>query len=52
MLKLFKKFKEKDLIILLICVILIAFQVWLDLRLPEYMSKITVLIKTEGSHMS
>ena len=52
MLKLFKKFKEKDLIILLICVILIAFQVWLDLRLPEYMSKITVLIKTEGSQMS
>ena len=27
-------------------------QIWLDLRLPEYMSEITVLVQTEGSTMS
>ena len=27
-------------------------QVWLDLKLPDYMSRITVLVQTEGSAMS
>lgn len=31
---------------------LIVFQVWLDLKLPDYMSEITVLVQTEGSQMS
>ena len=52
MLKLFKNFKKKDWAIVFISFIMIIVQVWLDLKLPDYMSKITVLIQTEGSHMS
>ena len=52
MLKLLKNFTKKDYLLIFICVILIAFQVWLDLKLPDYMSEITILVKTEGSQMS
>ena len=52
MLKLFKNFKKKDWLFVLISFIMIVVQVWLDLKLPDYMSKITVLIQTEGSKMS
>lgn len=51
MLKLFKNFKKKDLFLILISIILIVFQVWLDLRMPDYMSEITVLVQTEGSEL-
>ena len=52
MFKLFKNFTKKDYLLILICLLLIVFQVWLDLKLPDYMSEITVLVKTEGSTMS
>lgn len=52
MLKLLKNFTKKDYLLIFICVIFIVFQVWLDLKLPDYMSEITVLVKTEGSQMS
>ena len=52
MLKLLKNFAKKDYLLIFICVILVAFQVWLDLKLPDYMSEITILVKTEGSQMS
>ena len=52
MFKMFKNFTKKDWLIVLIVVGLIAFQVWLDLKLPDYMSAITRLIQTEGSSMS
>lgn len=45
MFKLLKKFNKKDVLIILICVVLISFQVWLDLKLPDYMSKITTLLQ-------
>lgn len=50
--KLFKNFSKKDLFFIVICFVLIFGQVWLDLKLPDYMSEITVLIQTEGSKMS
>lgn len=49
MLKLIKEFKKKDFVLIFFCVILIVFQVWLDLKLPDYMSKITALVQTEGT---
>ena len=52
MFKLFKNFTKKDYLLILICLLLIVFQVWLDLKLPDYMSEITILVKTEGSTMS
>jgi len=47
--KLFKNFDKRDISAILICVILIVFQVWLELRMPDYMSAITRLVQTEGS---
>ena len=52
MLKLFKSFNKKDWTLIAIIFALILVQVWLDLKLPEYMSEITTLIQTEGSIMS
>ena len=52
MLKLIKNFNKKDVLLVILCLILIVFQVWLDLKLPDYMSAITRLIQTEGSEMS
>ena len=51
MFKLFKNFTKKDIGIIVISVILIVFQVWLDLKLPDYMSAITRLVQTDGSVM-
>ena len=52
MTKLLKEFNKKDYFLVLTCTLLIIFQVWLDLRLPDYMSEITKLVQTEGSKMS
>ena len=51
MLKLFKNFTKKDILVIIVCVLAMIFQVWIELRLPEYMSEITRLIQTEGSTM-
>ena len=48
MFKLFKNFTKKDCLIILISISLIVFQVYLDLKLPDYMSEITRLVQTEG----
>ena len=52
MFKLFKTLGKKELLMALICFVLIVGQVWLELRMPDYMSEITVLVQTEGSQMS
>ena len=52
MFKLLKKLKRKELIYILICIIFVAVQVWLELKLPDYMSNITRLVQTEGSTMA
>lgn len=52
MLKIFRYLKKKEWGYAAICVIFIVFQVWLDLKLPDYMSEITTLVETEGSAMS
>ena len=49
MLKVLKNLDKKDYLMFALSVILIIIQVWLDLKLPDYMSKITILIQTEGS---
>lgn len=52
MFKLFKNFNKKDVFCIFLCVLFIVFQVWLDLKIPDYMSAITRLVQTEGSKMS
>ena len=49
MLKLFKNLTKKDVIIILSCILIMVFQVWIELRLPEYMSEITKLIETNNN---
>ena len=52
MLKIFKNFKGKEWILLIISIAFVVSQVWLDLKLPDYMSEITQLVQTPGSEMS
>ena len=51
MIELLKRLDKKDIIYAIICIIFIILQVWLDLKMPDYMSEITVLVQTEGSKM-
>ncbi len=51
MIRLFKNLKFKDWILFLIAVLFIVFQVYLDLKMPDYMSEITMLVQTDGSEM-
>ena len=40
MIKLIKNFRKKDWLIVLVSAIIIVFEVWLDLKMPDYMSQI------------
>jgi len=51
MIRLLKNLKFRDTLLLLISFGLIILQVWLDLRMPEYMSTITKLVQSEESKM-
>lgn len=50
--KIFKYLERKDWAFMLFSLVFIVFQVWLDLKLPDYMSEITQLVQTEGSEMN
>ena len=52
MLKLFKNLTKKEAIYMIISSLLIIFQVALELKMPDYMSQITVLVQTEGANFS
>ena len=52
MIKLFKNLEKKDYLIMLVIAALVVFSVFLDLRMPEYMSEITKLVQTEDSTMN
>ena len=52
MFKLFKKFTKKQVVLIICSILFVAFHVGIELKIPDYMSKITVLVQTEGSKMS
>ena len=52
MLKIFKHFQKKDWMLIACALLFIVAQVWLDLKIPDFMSEITRLVQTEGSKMS
>ncbi len=52
MVKLFKNLKWQEIVCMFFAVAFIIMQVWLDLKLPDYMSDITMLVETPGSKMS
>ncbi|WP_312433599.1 ABC transporter ATP-binding protein [Lacrimispora sp.] len=52
MIRIFKYLKPKEWLMALFSLIFVMVQVWLDLKLPDYMSEITMLVQTPGSAMS
>ena len=51
MFKLIKNFTKREWLLALMCLVLVVTQVWLELKMPDYMSEITKLVQTEGSQM-
>lgn len=49
MLKLLKNMRRQERLMALACLLLVAGQVYFDLKLPDYMTELTKLIKTAGS---
>ena len=49
MIRLLKQFNKKEILLALVCILLITFQVWLDLKIPDYMSEITRLVQTSDT---
>lgn len=52
MLKIMRYISRKQWFYIGICIVFVVGQVWLDLKLPDYMSAITALVQTEGSSMN
>lgn len=51
MLKLLKKLNKKEIIFILISICFITLQVYLDLKIPDYMTEITTYVQTEGTQI-
>lgn len=51
MLKIFKYLQKKEWLFFFFSLVFIIAQVWLDLKLPGYMSEITILVQSEGTAM-
>lgn len=49
MIKLLKNMRRREKLMALICLVFVVCQVYFDLRLPDYMTELTVLIKTSGT---
>lgn len=51
MIQIFKKLRKSDWLYIAVAIVFIAAQVWLDLKMPDYMSEITTLVQTPGNEM-
>ena len=49
MIKLLKNMRRREKLMALVCLVFVVCQVYFDLRLPDYMTELTVLIKTSGT---
>ncbi|MCO4690347.1 multidrug ABCexporter,ATPbinding/membrane-spanning protein [Streptococcus infantarius subsp. infantarius] len=49
MLKIFKRLMAKEIIMIIIAVLFVCLNVFLDLKIPDYMSDITSLLSTQGT---
>ena len=49
MLKLIKNMRRKEKEMALLCLVFVVVQIYFDLRLPDYMTDLTMLIKTSGT---
>lgn len=49
MIKLLKNMRRREVLMALFCAVFVVGQVYFDLRLPDYMTELTMLIKTSGT---
>ena len=49
MLRIFKNFRKQEVVLALFSVVFVVAQVWLELKLPDYMREITSLITGNGT---
>ncbi len=52
MIKLLKRMTKREYAMVLCSLVFVVAQVWLDLKMPDYMSAITALVETPGSELS
>ncbi len=52
MIRIFRYLKKKEVAFILISLVFIVGQVWLDLKLPDYMKDITVLIQKKNTELA
>ena len=52
MLKIFRRMGKQEWALLSASIAVIIVQVWMDLKVPDYMASITRLVKTEGSDLA
>ena len=52
MFRLFKNLTRRDFCFIILILLAIVAQVWLELKMPDYMSEITILVQSEGSEMA
>ena len=51
MLKIFKRLGVKEWLMICVSLAFVVAQVWLDLRVPDYMSQVTIIVSTPGGEM-
>ena len=51
MFKAIKRMRGKEVVLLVLSALLVLAQVWTEMKIPDYMSSITMLVQTEGSEM-
>ncbi len=52
MIRLLKQMKLREVILAAVCAVLVLGQIYFDLKLPDYMSNLTVILQTPGSTTS
>jgi len=52
MIKILKNLTKKDILLITTSIILMIGQIFLELKLPDYMSNITILVQTEGTKIT
>ncbi|MBQ5341646.1 MAG: ABC transporter ATP-binding protein [Oscillospiraceae bacterium] len=52
MFKAIKRMRRQEVVLLIFSILLVLAQVWTEMKIPDYMSSITMLVQTEGSEMS
>ena len=52
MFKIFKRLTAKELSMIVLAVIFVCLNVYLNLKIPDYMSDITTLLSTKGTNAS